>query len=690
MTNHRINPDLSSALASLRGADLLADLRAHAPIGREGIVAGQAVASAAMRRLGIKADAPINDVDVFLRHHAGSERATAIAKIHSSSKRRRLVDLAQHVTSAGGYFSHGHYKNMFHTTIKEGYALLATTREDMLNEVVFERLPSQLRESDARVVINGFDMNCVQIAVDAETESLIWTPGFEEFLSSWQLRIANVNTPFHTAARYFKKKRALGCYGDDELNMATCALPDARGVFDEGKRYGLGHSDASSVTGRYGAKAHQDYLDEAADLSLWFEEAKVFSKANIWTMKPVFKGRENLFESIKREVHPEHAQGLWAGDTTKLLLTHASAWCESRLRPASKPTAARIESIERRLSEAKMPENPKRLIVDMARFKGKDWIGKEDLSEHDAIHLSKVVTNHENLLGALCIFPPKRQAQICAELRRREAIHGDIFYGWIESLNDHGHRRPNPNAPLLHELLGDASLLDAFCELQKLGGERQLASPLPLKEMAGLATRAAKSLLGVEFKELLNANALKAEGSEMRHCVGGYADKVERGSSRIIQIIGPAGDKSERATLEASIDSYGEDDSALPQKLSIAQNRSFANADPGPKAQASAQMLAASFGAQTRTDKLLAIAPALCRALDAGAIHPLKNKRAGVLLKLALNEAQSGGERYSKIKDIIESSLNHHFPPATTAPAADEIRAPSQEPVKKTKKFGWF
>lgn len=97
-------------------------------------------------------------------------RATAIAKMHSSSNRRRLVDLAQHVTSAGGYFSQGHYKNMFRTTVKEGYSLLATTREGILNEVVFERLASHLRQTDARVVINGFDMNCVQIAVDAETE----------------------------------------------------------------------------------------------------------------------------------------------------------------------------------------------------------------------------------------------------------------------------------------------------------------------------------------------------------------------------------------------------------------------------------------------------------------------------------------------------------------------------------------
>lgn len=170
----------------------------------------------------------------------------------------------------------------------------------------------------------------------------------------------------------------------------------------------------------------------------------------------------------------------------------------------------------------------------------------------------------------------------------------------------------------------------------------------------------------------------------MRHCVGGYAGKIEHGSSRIIQIIGPAGDKSERATLEASIDSYCADDSALPQKLSIAQNRSFANADPGPKASASAQMLTASFGAKNRTDKLLAIAPALCRALDAGAINPVKIKRTGILLKLALADARSGGERYSKIKDIIEQALDHHFPNATASPVQ------IQEPGSKLKKFFLF
>ena len=167
-----------------------------------------------------------------------------------------------------------------------------------------------------------------------------------------------------------------------------------------------------------------------------------------------------------------------------------------------------------------MPEHPKRLIVDMARLRGKHWIGKEDLSEHDAIHLSKVITIHECLLGRSVCSPPKRQAQICSELRRREAIHGPIFYGWIESLDDHGYLHHRSNAPLLHELLSDLSLLDDFCTTQKLGGERQLPTALPLREMAGLAMRAAKSLLGVEFHELLNANALTAEGQDMQHCVG--------------------------------------------------------------------------------------------------------------------------------------------------------------------------
>lgn len=656
--------DIAQALRSIKGSDVLDELSKVAKIPEVGIVAGQAVASVIMRRLGLGLGTPINDVDVFLSVELsprGSDMAL-LAK-EKSEKTARLSSLACHVTRAGvGVGSEDGYRGMYRATLKAGYNIVATAREEMLNEVAYKRVWAD-REGESMAVLAGFDMNCVQAGVDAASGSLVWTPGFEDFAATSELRIVNVNTPFHTAVRYFKKKKELGCFGDDELNMAICALPSVRGVFSDVR---MGSSSSDSVAGRYGVKVHNDYQALGDEVSVWFKEVKAMDHAKIWTMKPVFKGHSELLACLEAAANPSTAKGIWRGDVSSFMFANARSFCESVMRPEAKASTERSARLQNQLTNLGAPTKVVEIVAALTQVKGTAFTENADLSERAARALSKVLSAHEDLSEPMSDLTLKEQGAAAILLRSYEKEHGEKVYGWLEARL--GGRDSESKSRAVETLLKNPEAFRDFCNEQKLEGDRVLAPPLNLPAMSGLAVSVAKSMLKVSFHELLTPNALTVEGREMRHCVGGYSYSIESGKSRIFRVEGPA--ESDRSTLELGlIGAVSKASSSEPQARTI-QHRSFANKNAEPAANWAANMVVEAYK-KTRGDQLLSVAYALAGALDQGAVASSKMKSAKALLGAALADARLEGAHFAPLKKQLEQSLSLHFPEKLAEPSAE-------------------
>lgn len=634
--------EIARALRALKGADILADLSKASRLPETGSIAGQAVASAVMTRLGLGLGAPINDVDVFVSFETarGREMAGACGDL-------RLSSLANHVTRAGVVGSDMGYGQMLRATIKEGYRIVGTEREGMLNEVLYQRVWADEGVSETLSVLAGFDMNCVQAGVDAASGELVWTPGFEEFAATSELKVANVNTPFHTAVRYFKKKKELGCFGDDELNMALCALPWARGVFSHTED---GRCQSSSIGGRYGAKVHEDYLAQAEQIGVWFKEVKAMESARIWTMEPVFKGREELLARLVQAANPATAQGMWKGETGAFMFANASGFCAPLTRPEGRGATDRLARLQALMAKSGASEETGELVVGVAKVKGRAFMGEGDLSARAAKALARVINEHPAMGNPLSGLTLPQQGAAAIALKAAEEKRGAKVYGWLES-SMRGYDGSGVRA--VEALLKDPAALSSFFDSHAMEGERKLAEPVSLPAMSALAVSVAKSLLKVSFQELLTPNALEAEGREMRHCVGGYARAVESGESRIFKIEGQA--ENDRSTLELGF-SEGSFSKGVAQ---LRQIRSFANKEPGAAARLAAEMVARSYN-KGRGDQLLAVAAPLIKALDEEAVDPAKLKSARALLRSALEEATARGGRFMELqKSLIESLAKH-------------------------------
>jgi hypothetical protein len=637
--------DILQALRSIKGSDVLAQLGTIAPLPKEGVVAGQAVASLLMSKMGLGFGAPINDVDVFLSVDTARGAELNAQTEEMASKKRRLASTASRATQVQVYMGGSTYSGMAEATMKAGYLILGTAREGMLNEVAYERLRGAPHA--ARTVLLGFDLNCVQAGVDASSGELVWTPAFEDFVTSGQLRVANVNTPFHTAARYFKKKAELGCFGDDELNMAMCALPWARGVFG-GRAPGV--SSLACVAGRYGAKVHAQCEQLGPELSAWFKEVKALDHANIWTMEPVFEGREDVLRRLVEAASPLSSQEVWKGPVDSFLFAHAQEFCSALLRPMSRAESERRARTKATMLSAGSSRAAARWVEVLALGRGKEYARGADVSSEAARALAGLLSQHQGLSGPLSEMSLPDQAALATELREEERQHGQRVYGWLES---HARVGAAPEGePTLEALLADKAARVEFYGRQRMDGERVLAPPLDLPQMGSLALRVSKSLLKVQFAELSTLNELEAEGRAMSHCVGGYAGAVERGGRRIFKVEGAA--KADRATLEVALEGA--------RGVEVMQLRSHANRAPGAGAARAAEMLAAACG-KARPDQVLGVAGALIGALDEGVVAATKLRSAQTLMRVALAEAKGRDDtRSAKLAERLEESLGKHFP----------------------------
>ena len=99
------------------------------------------------------------------------------------------------------------YNGIKYSTInKDFYTIESSEHEGMFNNVKYRS-----NKSDTDIILRSFDINSTKVGYSIEEDKCYWTPEFEEFLNTGELKVCNLMTPSHTAIRIVKKRKELDC-----------------------------------------------------------------------------------------------------------------------------------------------------------------------------------------------------------------------------------------------------------------------------------------------------------------------------------------------------------------------------------------------------------------------------------------------------------------------------------------------
>jgi hypothetical protein len=142
--------------------------------------------------------AVISDIDIFI--------FDSLEETINTSNRDTLFNYQEKETK---YYED--YTGMcFNTYTKDFYSIIEAEREGMFNNIRYKS-----NSQDPSLIIKSFDINSTRIGYSIEKDELYWTPEFEEFLKTGELKVTNLMTPSHTAIRIVKKSKDLNVKLDE-------------------------------------------------------------------------------------------------------------------------------------------------------------------------------------------------------------------------------------------------------------------------------------------------------------------------------------------------------------------------------------------------------------------------------------------------------------------------------------------
>ncbi|PTH79988.1 hypothetical protein [Aeromonas veronii] len=183
--------------------DVLEEKFGQLPIG--GIFAGQAVASALYEVVGLPVQGRYKDLDVFLRG-AFENRDYDVKDGAGTNLVRSDV--------GGGLTIESSFANELMTGPfpKSTYQIIASStvpENERINNIHIST--SGIQGLDlAKTIIKSFDINAVQVALDVRERTVCWTPEFQDFIYTRQLKASWCGTPIHTSVRLLNKASDMG------------------------------------------------------------------------------------------------------------------------------------------------------------------------------------------------------------------------------------------------------------------------------------------------------------------------------------------------------------------------------------------------------------------------------------------------------------------------------------------------
>lgn len=195
-----------------------------------GTVGGQAVASVLFEELGLDMRGPINDVDIFVPYFLPKEERGITGGAHTaySVRNNPTADISRTILHDG---SSG-YSHVKFICSRSNVAILRTYQDGLRNFTLMRHISDYGNDHSINVsedIINGFDLNAVQVGINIKNQAMVFTQEFLEFLNTKELKIATCNTPTHTLIRLAKKAfggelKNISCDYERERSLITTYL----------------------------------------------------------------------------------------------------------------------------------------------------------------------------------------------------------------------------------------------------------------------------------------------------------------------------------------------------------------------------------------------------------------------------------------------------------------------------------
>ena len=260
------------------GRKAINQLKSDFDLPNSGFLAGGAIANLIWEFVsGNKA--VINDIDIFL--FEGERRLDKTNRLYEFEKKEAI------------YYDDSYGGINWRNKVNEYYEISESRTNGKINEISYVS-----NTSDPNLIIESFDLNCVQIGYLIEEDKFYWTKNFERFLKSGKLKLVNLITPAHTALRIVKKSKELNAGFDQfEINLLKHTI-----------EYHLSGIVRTRFKSRY-KEMWDKYSDDLKnDFNLIndhytkdYIKSKYNDDSDIWTLKAITERSEidSLFDNSK-------------------------------------------------------------------------------------------------------------------------------------------------------------------------------------------------------------------------------------------------------------------------------------------------------------------------------------------------------------------------------------------------------
>lgn len=559
-----INQDLDASM----GARVIDYLNNYSKLPDQGIVAGQAVASALYDLFGDGVRrGPINDIDIFAAKKNGvKDRFHSSFDLTKTTYKGKVPIRVQNENF--DYQVINSYN--FHKTkvLKIGHV----SNDGLLNIIACNPgrdflSGSSKHKLSAQEVITSFDLNCVEVAVDLETKKLSWSREFAQFIHSQQLKLTNIHGELHSLIRMQKKMAEMPWM---YCNMEASALAMQHSYnLKVLKTQFNGESSKSLPTMGPKYKARYDALGDSVSQYFGIEENTLETEySQLYVPISQKDIRDDDFKFLRSPLIDRYLEDP-KSIRHKLILTgeinmstfNVIQKTYQQYEKISKKTSdhlAMVQDILKKRRDEKIEkikkDKPDNIYaLDNASLQetameislkslGPDYVKTGQISEKNIDKVNDFLEKHPDMGQYLADCTLEDQVKMVTIFRELENETDGVAIGVLE-VSGSNFKRYGPEV-----LLDKDSVRNIVMGSLKASEEKKIIEKLPELEVSKQYANQARIV------ELDTLFALKKEGKRMSHCVGGYFDMVARGDCRIYSITsGPS--VKDASTLEIYLES---------------------------------------------------------------------------------------------------------------------------------------
>jgi hypothetical protein len=233
---------------------------------KSGIIAGQSVAEAYFRIMNIPIKTRIKDIDIF---HSSKVVFNKFEEFKASKNRVGIiVHGEQQLICEDGSFG---------LEIRSGVdktCIVKTVEIGMLNLILIDHLKGIHPENLAKYVVDGFDINSVQIGVDLKNNKLYKTNNFDEFVKTKQLMLVNYCSPITSLFRLLEKINSYeGAFLNKEYELNLVAIKSM--LFNSAKYYrgkGMTKERYDGFSEKTKSFISKHFIQSENEIKCWYPE----------------------------------------------------------------------------------------------------------------------------------------------------------------------------------------------------------------------------------------------------------------------------------------------------------------------------------------------------------------------------------------------------------------------------------